>query len=1068
MKTGTSASDTRTSIKALVPAKRLLVALTLLFALAILSCQKLASPENARQAAQLRVLRGGEVHGFAAIGAGRQDLKIPPIRLPNIRVFLKNLTQNTATPKVATNTHGYFAIPRQQPGRYQLCLEGDGFISACDPAIISIAGETIVLDHDALIAPEPGTLRGTVLMGKPARWCYQESQQFGTLEAAKVSLVNSGGAVVAGPVTGNSFGQYVLPKVPAAGNYRLSAAFGGGVITRTVSLAAADLLGTSAFDITSTNSLPVILGLRATRGGQDVRSASPGEVLRVTVTATDSDRNRLHFKWADSNASLKSVDAPAIDWKLPSAPSTYIISVQVTDGKGGFATSRLTIRTGPNQVRISGSVTNRATGAPIDQAAVSVNGTLVKTNPAGAFLASVPESKRYVINVKKAAFALLSRAVYGPAAGLSLKLDQAQHATFDAGAGGRAVFERNNGAQVTIGPNTLVDARGNPASGPVHSYLFAYDLNQSNAIPGDGAAVYRGRNATMVSYGAIDATLTDGGGQPLRLAPGTTADIELTIHPPALATAPATIPLFTFDEARGIWLEDGTLTKVGNRYRGKVRHFSAFNADTVFSNTACIKLTVFDDPTNALKGAPAFPFKLHVSYTSSSGGPNHNDFQVTEKINGLFRLPPNTAVTLEIHPNSGPDAILQTLTVNSGLPDGSSDGFPPFPYGACRGFDPASTTTGQPVILSVDLPPHDVPYLGLPIIPPPLGSDPLDPTPVATAYYTSLGAIGATQRDTFSHWKATNGFNDDPTIPPVAGEANAVYYNNGDLQFGRDMHCRQQNAATGKAACYVSNYGTGPAGPAASAIYDAIHNKLSSVLATVAMEYDGTSNDDAVQFYAYKADGTLFKNPALDSELNKELPQLCLACHGGGYNSSTNKVEGASFLPFDVFSFVYDLVDGYTLSNQQEQFRQLNAIIAATHPNNTNANDPIVGLINGLYPCGVNNSGCIASDTPPVWLSGWSSNTDLYQNVVRKDCRTCHVAQPSYLDWTSLSQMTGGFKFSIQQNVCDPSTSTFRNHYMPHGEVPFKTFWFSTDPHSPKLLADPGTGLGLIGGVCQK
>ena len=144
------------------------------------------------------------------MSGGNDRSRVPLIRLPNIRVFLKDLTRNTTTPKVTTNTHGYFAIPRQSPGRYQLCLEGDGFIATCDPALISIAGETIILDHEAAIAPEPGVLHGTVLFGgKPPRWCYQESQQFGTLVAAKVTLVNAGGTAVAGPVTGNSSGQYV-------------------------------------------------------------------------------------------------------------------------------------------------------------------------------------------------------------------------------------------------------------------------------------------------------------------------------------------------------------------------------------------------------------------------------------------------------------------------------------------------------------------------------------------------------------------------------------------------------------------------------------------------------------------------------------------------------------------------------------------------------------------------------------------------------------------------------------------------------------------------------------------
>jgi len=38
-------------------------------------------------------------------------------------------------------------------------------------------------------------------------------------------------------------------------------------------------------------------------------------------------------------------------------------------------------------------------------------------------------------------------------------------------------------------------------------------------------------------------------------------------------------------------------------------------------------------------------------------------------------------------------------------------------------------------------------------------------------------------------------------------EAKAIYFNNGDLKFGRDMHCRVTNNTPGAIACYVSNFG---------------------------------------------------------------------------------------------------------------------------------------------------------------------------------------------------------------------------------------------------------------------
>jgi hypothetical protein len=230
------------------------------------------------------------------------------------------------------------------------------------------------------------------------------------------------------------------------------------------------------------------------------------------------------------------------------------------------------------------------------------------------------------------------------------------------------------------------------------------------------------------------------------------------------------------------------------------------------------------------------------------------------------------------------------------------------------------------------------------------------------------------------------------------------------------------------------------------------------------MEYDPSLGINAVRFYAYHADlpnfdGTLFKNPALDSEGPKFLPQLCIACHGGSYNGSTHNVEGASFLPFDVLgsNFLYDTgPDNYSLANQQGQFRALNHIVKETHPNSTNINNPIVQLINGLYPCGSPEGGCDASDTPtPFTPPGWAGHEALYQTIPRVYCRTCHVAQPSFRDWTSYADFSSSPAF-IKSIVCV-------TRGMPHAEIPFKKFWLSTNPHAPAYLSG-STGLNF--GAC--
>src|ERR1022692_1925784 len=78
-----------------------------------------------------------------------------------------------------------------------------------------------------------------------------------------------------------------------------------------------------------------------------------------------------------------------------------------------------------------------------------------------------------------------------------------------------------------------------------------------------------------------------------------------------------------------------------------------------------------------------------------------------------------------------------------------------------------------------------------------------------------------------------------PKTSPACGEPQAVYFNNGDLKFGRNMHCRV--TATGTTACYVSNYGTVGEDDSITALPEA--RASGTPVATVTMEYDPTATN---------------------------------------------------------------------------------------------------------------------------------------------------------------------------------------------------------------------------------
>jgi hypothetical protein len=77
----------------------------------------------------------------------------------------------------------------------------------------------------------------------------------------------------------------------------------------------------------------------------------------------------------------------------------------------------------------------------------------------------------------------------------------------------------------------------------------------------------------------VAVELTGDQGQALQIASGKKATLTFPIPSSLSTTAPASIPLWYFDESNGLWKEEGSATKVGNNYVGDVAHFSFWNCD---------------------------------------------------------------------------------------------------------------------------------------------------------------------------------------------------------------------------------------------------------------------------------------------------------------------------------------------------------------------------------------------------------------------------------------------------------------------------------------------------------
>jgi mono/diheme cytochrome c family protein len=324
----------------------------------------------------------------------------------------------------------------------------------------------------------------------------------------------------------------------------------------------------------------------------------------------------------------------------------------------------------------------------------------------------------------------------------------------------------------------------------------------------------------------------------------------------------------------------------------------------------------------------------------------------------------------------------------------------------------------------------------------------LDTPASAAAYYAAIDP--RQERTSLGDWLRVNGFITDASSftweqLAASSSANAVYLNNYDLGFGRDMYARIVRCSDGAPpalgqplpksrrgncdiAAVVINY----------ASLEAATKRINPVLA-VAMEYstpvEGTRR--IVQFYTFAPDAQTgrfarVRSANLDGRGEKYMPQVCTVCHGGtpgGLTSGGAYANGgdvnATFLPWDLDAFLFADSEGansdrsysdqslrarYTRSAQAEALRRLNQIAYLTYEDATRPGRFALPrqLVEGWYGVDAGNAFTRTSFTSDYAPAGWtpegvdgvantaddnpSDATRIYQDVFARNCRACHIA----------------------------------------------------------------------------
>lgn len=236
---------------------------------------------------------------------------------------------------------------------------------------------------------------------------------------------------------------------------------------------------------------------------------------------------------------------------------------------------------------VSGFVTDE-NNAPVAGAAVKVGTTNTTTDDYGFF-----EAKNVDV-VKVAAVVTIAKPGYfnsiktwGASAGKSAffrikMIPKTIAGTIDGSAGGNVTL--TNGTVIALPAYGVVTASNNAAySGAVNVAVKwldpeANDLNQ--IMPGDLRGLDNdGALKGLTTFGMVAVELSGASGELLQVASGKKATVTMPLSATLSAAAPASIPLWYFDESKGLWKEDGAASKTGNSYVGEVSHFSYWNCD---------------------------------------------------------------------------------------------------------------------------------------------------------------------------------------------------------------------------------------------------------------------------------------------------------------------------------------------------------------------------------------------------------------------------------------------------------------------------------------------------------
>ncbi|MDR0742762.1 MAG: carboxypeptidase-like regulatory domain-containing protein [Tannerella sp.] len=212
------------------------------------------------------------------------------------------------------------------------------------------------------------------------------------------------------------------------------------------------------------------------------------------------------------------------------------------------------------------------------------------------------------------------------------------------------------GMKVDIPASSLTADDGKAYTGSVNADMFYLDPNSTgfaSLMPGGdlaGISVGNGE-AQLISYGMTAVLLTDNAGRALQLKKDAAAELTFPIPVGMDDNPPAEIPLWSFDEERGVWIEEGRATRQGNVYTGTAKHFSWINLDAPAD-----RVTISGRLTDC-NGDPVQRAKVTVGQVATSSD-SRGDYSAF--------VPANTPVVVRVEGSGFSDGVEHAISAQRG------------------------------------------------------------------------------------------------------------------------------------------------------------------------------------------------------------------------------------------------------------------------------------------------------------------------------------------------------------------------------------------------------------------